>query len=413
MAQRWLRGPYPQLSGVNYHQSSRGGSILLYFFFRYLMGYTYVEENVAGAFSYNGSEDASGVDGQLFATNFRFTSAGATFTAGDVGKFLVILDSTNAVNCGIYAITNFVDANNVDIDFYSPDFPTAAGPGLSWWLVDTTSGAALTDGDNVVFSVNHAIAPWQFKMELIPHLGNGYGQVDFQVAPELGSWNTVTHTWNTNAKVLYRSYGTPDYGVGFCLGRGYIGGDTAGRIYAYGDTDGNCLFLMDHLFAGTGVKVFAFMGVLDTMFETSPARLAVEKVFAHGGSVFRDGGNTARTGDVNAGHDVGYGWNATTRDSQYLQRWGGWWDHLQDYFLRAITQPNHRHGSEYDGLGIWVVQDADVSYDPVWALLGQLPKDHMWLGAVAGIGDLTPFGSELFMHWIEGLVTPWPGVRWQ
>ncbi len=399
MARRWLRGPMTESSGAQFLRWCRGAIVLLYFYFRYLLDFQYLDQAVSGAFVFDGCEDASGTDGVLVDVSQRFFSASAVFTAGDVNKFLVILDNINEVNCGIYKITNYVDANNVDIDFYSPDNPIAA-TGLSWWLVDSSAPSSLVGGDTVVFRANHPTSPYEFSVSIYDPL-TAHGVISFQLAVDINSWNTGTHTWNTDAKLLRTTY----------EGVGYRDEVAPSRLYLYGSTDGALVWFWPSRVAGTAQTGGTSFGVLDSVFETTPTRQAIEKVFLfgptdHNAYVYRNGSSTS-------GMDYGQMWNAYARDQAYLTRWCGWRDGSQDFFKRAITEPNSRNGADFDGLGIWVQIDADVSFNTVWALLGQLPKDHIWLGACAGIGILTTFGSELYMHWRDGVVTPWPGIRWQ
>jgi hypothetical protein len=63
-------------------------------FMRYVLGYSYVSETVgSGSFQ---STEKTGSNGSFTGSSFRFTDATASlFVAGDVGKWILIVDSTN------------------------------------------------------------------------------------------------------------------------------------------------------------------------------------------------------------------------------------------------------------------------------------------------------------------------------
>jgi hypothetical protein len=86
------------------------------------------------------STEKSGSNGSINITGSDKTfqdSTAASFTAGDTGKWLLLVDSTNPENSGFYKAT-FVDASNVTLDFRSgaTEYPTQnLGANLSWWLL--------------------------------------------------------------------------------------------------------------------------------------------------------------------------------------------------------------------------------------------------------------------------------------
>jgi hypothetical protein len=402
MARRYLRGPEPESSGGNYHQRTRGALILLYFYYRYLLGYTYVDQQTGtSSFDFDGCQEDEGTDGVLTAVDTSFSAASASFIAGHQDWFIVTLDNTNEKNCGIFKILSVDSSIQVTVDFYSGNFP-AANSGINWWLVNSAVGASLVDNEGVVLRGNHTSAPYEIFLYLYD--GGGFNdRFGIQYASVSGAWDTVGHAWKTTLN-------NPVFTRNIAIFAGQYGDAAGPRIYAVGDTDFKWNFLMFHAQGGTAYKHYANWGVLDPMFEALPARTAPEKFAAFGqDSTFtfsgeRDG--TSRDG-------IGYGevWSAR-RPSSVLARWCGWYDSSQDYFKRALTEVNHREGSEYDGLPIWVQGDADPGQDSVWSLWGAVPKDELWLTACAGIGELTTFGSNQYMHWVEGISSPWPGVGW-
>lgn len=397
MARAWLRGPQGQLGSFNYTLQCSAQIMFLYFYLRYILGYTYLDEDVSGgSITLNGIEEDSGTDGVLTNTDFTFTSATASFSAGvDEGKFIVIKDSTNEVNSGIYEIVTVNSATQVVLNYYSTTFPVAA-TGLDWWLIDTADVATWNYSDFVVFRSPHATSPFELKLDVLSD--SGASRTQMTVATESGSWNTSSHDWNSGAPVLDPRR----------PGCGYYSEPHAPRVYAYGDTDGSFLCGMNHTIGGTGAKIFWSITVLDPIFETSPAHAANEKVAIFGGNA--DNSSSVRNGSSTTGMDYGYNWSDTIYKGSKLARWCGWRDSGNDYFKRNFTLPNHRDGSEYDGLPIWVQTDADVSDNPSWSMIGAIPSSHAWLTACAGIGELTTFDTNQHMHWKEGFTTPWPGI---
>lgn len=402
MAGRWLRGPKPPVFGADYQQASRGAMVFLYYYFRYLLGYTLIEESLTGATAFTDCTDANNTNGILVNSSFLFAVASGTpFTVGtDEGKFIVIVDSTNPENCGIHEIKTVTTGGaSVTLDWYSTDYPTAA-TGLTWYMIDPTNVTSIVENDYFVFEVTNATTTWQMHCKL-KHQGSGWAGLEFSFAPEASSWDTGTHAWKTTAPVIAGgNVVQPSCGANSDA--------TAPRVYAYADTDGESLFMMFHRLDGTSNQTYASAYVLDPVFETTPTHSARDKLVVSGTGGYSVTGS--RNGDASSG--IGYG-NCWINDPYYrarLTRWCGWYN-ASEYFKRSFTSPNHREGTEFDGLPIWIAADADVSEDPQWSILGALPSDHIFLGACKGIGEYTLFGSKLFMHWKEGICTPWPGLQ--
>lgn len=166
---------------------------------------------------------------------------------------------------------------------------------------------------------------------------------------------------------------------------------------------------MMHRLDGTSDKSYVNAFVVNPLFETSPTHSARDKL-ATFGTIGGVGGSGARNGHTNNGIGLGSVWVEDPYTKSTNCRWCGWYD-TQEYFKRAFTSPNHRDGTDFDGLPIWVQADADISENPQFSVLGSLPTAHIFLTACKGIGDLTLFGSEAYMHWIDGIVTPWPGIQ--
>ena len=403
MAKRWLRGPIPLQSGGNWFENVRGTTVLLYFYFRYLLGATYVDTK-SSLFDFDSCEEDTGADGVVTNSDFTFTAASASFTAGDVGKFIVIVDSTNEVNCGIHKIATYVSGTQVTLDWYSTDYPTAA-TGLTWYLVDSTVGSDLAAGEGAVFDFVHAGGTsWTMFMYMYDQSAND--RLGFEFANASASWDAVTHDWKGSAE-RYTRHLQPHCG--------YAPTYQGPRIFAYGDTDFNAFALCLHTREGVGPRTFAGWCVLDPMLETG--HTAKEKFFVFGMNGATHANTAERDGDASYAVDYGEMYYETFAAGFYLARWCGWyvWDGSGtgefDLFKQSYTAPNHRHGTEFDGLPIFVQIDAGLSAQLVWQIIGTIPKDHLWLTACHGIGDVTLFGSDQYMHITHGVTIPWPGVN--
>ena len=71
----------------------------------------------------NGSNGEINISGSDF--NFKDATASA-FVSGDANKWLLVADTNNSWNCGLYKISTYVDADTVTIDFRSgaTEYPT-------------------------------------------------------------------------------------------------------------------------------------------------------------------------------------------------------------------------------------------------------------------------------------------------
>jgi hypothetical protein len=386
MANRWLRGPLtPYLGGSSDgYNYCRAASIVMYYWFTKILGYTLIDEVIATTYRYSTSAIQTGTDGVFTNSNYQFSSASATFTSGMVGYFLAIQDNAHPVNAGIYRIDQYIDAHTVAINYYSPDFP-ALSTGCAWWLFNVVDGTLLTVNDLAVYRTTHATTPCEFYVKIVANA------LQYNFAVESGAWNVSTNAWNAGTAILPKLYS-------ITVNEGMNGP----RSYGFGDTAGAFGMVMHHPNAGAGTKGFVIYGVLDPLFE--PGRDAREK--------FMVGGGTTR----GAGYGYGEVWSQNLNRGAYPARWLYWSYYGADYFAITHTLPNSRDGVEYDAMPIWVVGDAgaDVAVPsayPVRALWGSMPKDYIWLATVKGLVDLTTFFNDTFIHWQEAVVTPWPGIR--
>lgn len=400
MAFRWLRGVKPN-TGTNQGTDTSAYALLVFYYLRYVMGYAFIEEVVNGSptRSYNNAHDATASDGAFAGSTLTFTSGSNPFAAGSVGKFLVLLDSTNPENCGIYPITVFNGAGSVDIDFYSTAFPTLAS-GITWYLLDDGSQGSvkvpILVGDYAVLRSTHATYPWEIK--LTHRDGNQPGNVagaQLEVAPESGAWNTGSHTWNAGAAVLTERHWQCKYFV-----------DIHSRIYAVADTEGSFLFAFTDML-GRVTKVATQISLI-TPNETRGAR---ERLTISGKYIDSNSQSNA-TGKLNS-YDLGYCsvWSEKGGPKEVLAWWQGWGleDGSGDYFLKNLGV-NARTG-ERDSFPIWLTIDPIVSADYLFGPLGEIPPANMRLATANIVGEYLTFDSDQWMHWKQGLVVPWNGLN--
>lgn len=98
------------------------------------IGYVYADEHVS-----------DGSDGSVIsAASAQFTSASAPFVAGDVGRTLLVTDSANN-NAGIFEITNFIDASNIEVS--GAQFITETL--LRWFITDFSANFNAEANDQV------------------------------------------------------------------------------------------------------------------------------------------------------------------------------------------------------------------------------------------------------------------------
>ena len=135
MASHWMRELRFTQSPINYGLFAY--MKFTYLFVRYVLGYSHVADSTGTSF---GTYEKAGSNGVLVNSSFRFTdSTASAFVAGDVNKWILIVDSSNPENCGWYQINNYVDADNIDISFRTgaTEYPTAA-TALTWYIVGET-----------------------------------------------------------------------------------------------------------------------------------------------------------------------------------------------------------------------------------------------------------------------------------
>jgi hypothetical protein len=386
-----------------------------FWYFWKILGYQFIEESVTGGptRSFQNSSDATATDGVFAGSTLTFTSASNPFVAGDVGKYLVLVDATNPENCGIHEITTYNAANSVDIDFYTPAgvFPTAA-TGISWWLLDDGSQGSVkvptTPGDWCVLRVNHATSPWEMRMEFIGGSAGGNGYTDgalIQVATEANSWDTGTHAWKSTAPVISDNAGTPL--VWKMCGRRHD--DTPhSRLYGYGTTEGDFLFGMSHTLGSISQRMLAVQVSILEPLESTPTRTARERLFISGARYAANADNNSSERDITTSYGMGIGNVFSEKGFETLDAYLiSWYLESTDWFNQNL-EINSRT-QKRDGVSFLVLADpSNLNFK--FALLGKIPVANFFLGSTYVLGNMIQFNQNESMHYRDSMVLPWNGL---
>lgn len=410
MSNRWMRGPAINTPGTTHNAVDHVPAMMLvYHFLTKVLGFTHIDEQVTGSptRSFQNGYEANNTDGVLTATDLTFSSAANPFAAGDVGKFLVVVDGSNPENCGIYEIATFVGAGQVTINYYVPGgtFPTAA-TGLSWWMFDTNNAAytPVTFGDFFVVRSPHSTYPFEIYAEE-ENIGNYIG-TKMEFSPDSGSWDAVGHAWNSGAKVLnYLGAGNEQW---MFYDRFYSDAPHS-RRYIIGDTDGSfVLFVTDR---NVTSSVNALMAAVVEPLETSPARSASERLLIAGYNPAAANQEVDR-GDDQGGLGFGQVWEEYGAQKRYVQLMNLREDvnlvGYQDYFSRNLGV-NARTG-ERDALPLLYSIEGEGQTDFTrFAPHSKVPIGNAVTGTAVAVGELTSFDSDQYFHIRDGIVVPWCG----
>jgi hypothetical protein len=132
----------------------------------------------------------SGTDGAVLdAAPSTFVAAGASFTGGDVGRYLSVYNATRDMNNGLRKIVAVINGTTVVLTsgVYGQPFTTEIN--LTWQVIDpTVLDAAGSPSVGVVAGAGTSPA-WQLALTLPASPSN---IIQVQVQP-LGNWNTGTH----------------------------------------------------------------------------------------------------------------------------------------------------------------------------------------------------------------------------
>ena len=401
MAQRWLRGVVPTHAPIadsfeSYARVAREFNVFVYYFLRRMLGFTYKDEGTTDAGdTYENNHSVSGSDGVLTAADFSFTAASGSFAAGDIGKFICLVDPANDRNCGIYPIIGHTSATEIEIDYLSgpTDYP-AAGTSIEWYLLDDDNSPGRLN-DFWVLEAPHATSPYTMRGYNAGTIGTSFniGTV-IEISPFSAAWDDVGDaftkpTMSTHSKVP----------------RGYYSGWAHGPVYAYGDTDANFWVVWTKGDGGTSSILGGGIAIGEAL-ETG--RQSYEMVLPMGQLKAGDHNNVwYRNGSFQYSMSDGVFMNSLTGTTINTQ-WAGYHDSAAEYFARTLSGPNCRTGKR-DGAPIFVFADYDGG-DLQWAPLAKLPASHISLGSVNVLGDIVTFDSDQYMHVRHGVVVPWCGL---
>jgi hypothetical protein len=126
---------------------------------------------------------------------WKFTVTGSPFTVADVGKFVLIADSTNPRNNGVYQVDKYFDANNLQLNFQADWFAGesfTAASGLTWHIwdgdYDMPTGLYPTNQDYWRAVSPHSTG-WAMQFSWGP---DGSGRWQLRVVPD-GNWGGNKH----------------------------------------------------------------------------------------------------------------------------------------------------------------------------------------------------------------------------
>jgi hypothetical protein len=413
MAKAWLRGVLPQNyandNTDDYSPTAMEHNSILYHFLTKCLSFTHVDESTNGG-SFNGNEQASDTDGSFTGSSYRFSISSSKFTSSMVGEFLVLKDPSNEENSGIYLVTNYVDANNVDIDFYTtPGTYPSSGSSIAWWMLDGSS-MPRRYGDYAILESPHATSKYTLELMYMSNShpssgnyggGNGKAGLGMAVVPGPASenWNSSSHAWT--ALAVASRYPSKRLAVH----RGRTSSSLHGRIFGFGHDDGSFVSLYCHMEEGTG-KLSSFTAGVITPSETTPSHDAKDYIVGFGNkhNTYYDTtrGRDRSTGDV----DWGSVWSSLVyRDIPCSMQ--DWTDGHSRLFDRNLSGPNE-YTSEYDALPVYVWADEENDNE-AFALLGTFNTAHYVFTTARHLGIMKTFDSNKWIHRDNGLALPWAG----
>lgn len=407
MGLRWLRGPTGNSSGVNdgtndYARTTKDFSLFVFYYLRRILGWTFVEEQTIGTWVFDTAHSQTGTDGVLTNTDYTFTAASATFSAADVGRFLVVVDATNESNCGIYEILTQPSSTQLTINFYTTggNFPTAQS-GLTWYVIDGDFDNDIRVGDYFVMESGHSTNPCTMKFTVAGNTGqNSNSGLSIEVASEAGAWDTIGHTWNTGVALMSHLAKIP---------RGNVT-QAHGRTFAIGHTDGSFFHIWSHHNNAVGNKQGAGI-VVATALESSPTPNVKEMIGLFGiGNGASDNSSWDRSFNNEFDDMCTTRWWSENLSKSTLSFWAAWWDGPGGIDLFRHTGGVNARTSQRDGLPIWITKDSFIVPDNLWAPWGEIPTSQMLLGSVNALGEHTAFDSDNYFHIRDGVVIPWPGI---
>jgi hypothetical protein len=390
MATHWMREV--RLTASAARRGSAFYSKMLCWWLYNILGYTNFSESIGGGGgSYNPSA-ATGTNGVLSNANFNLVdSTYASFSAGDVGKWVLIKDLTNPVNSGWYKITAYVDANTVTIDFRSgaTEYPTAA-TGLSWWMLAEDANTPVTNDDYWRLRTPHADG-WEIEYFLYPSFG-------IRVRVSLNA------DWTATGKILERpGDGTSGYKWD---GHTNLADGASAYWYAEGTTEGSRLNTwMYDTSNPSGISALSVAKLVP--YETSPAHTAAELWLLVGNGAAHNVGGQQLTRGVSATTDWnGFVWREADASVRrcYVLEW-----YAYDTYFSKMTENNSRTGKIDLKPGVQFIVDYNNSIN-MYEVQGTLPVFEECRDNLAKMQTIDDAGTKDKAHLKSGFVVPWPGV---
>ena len=406
MASHWMRE-------VKFTEDKTNGvrdiaSKFIYFFLRYVLGYTHVDQNASDGKSFQ-TYEKTGTIGSFTGSSFRFTDLSSSFVAGDVNKWILIVDTTNPENCGWYQIVNFVDVDNVDINFKTAidEYPTAAS-GLTWYLIGEDYDVPHTDGDWWRLRTPHTDA-WEVELQLSDFYEYGNRRVfQFRVS--------LDQVWTASGKILGPCTGTCETNT-----EAYATYST--HYYVEGDSDGSYLHFFTLYSHGGSQDARAMCSIVPMIpWNDVPSHSAEEKIALMGGRPVSYGGHSY-VDSVNAISRINCVWDENSplytwsnlyvwRNAGFQQVKGGTLTSSKYYPNQSFTglptrQLNSRRGGNDTRVGSPAIIDynnAKNSYE-----LGILGGHESIRDTFTGMQVISQIGTRDKVHVGGGVLLPWPG----
>jgi hypothetical protein len=356
----------------------------------HVLGYTNFAESVSSG-SYDPTDNTgvtTGTNGELNPSgtdkDLRDTTASA-FAAGDVGKWVLVKDSSNPENSGWYRITAYIDADNVTLDFRSgaTEYPTNA-TGLSWWMMAEDNNTPNTLTDEWQLRTPHTDG-WEIKFVL---QGDRYLYVSialdtFAVGNKILAQRTVGQTSNVDANTIY--------------------------YYAEGETDGSMLNIWHFTTSTSSGCDLLSVGKI-TPFDTSPAHSAAE-LWALGGS-----NNTPNSDnrfiERSVSNTIAQSYavwrdDPVTEEDCFIAEWV--YNGYDTGFTQNTSLEQNARVSKTDIKdGLTLVMDEDNLRDR-YEMLGALDGLFGCRANLNKMQTLDDAGTKDKVHLRDGIVVEWPG----
>jgi len=128
-------------------------------------GYSLVSQSVSGGKSFTTTEK-NGTGASFTASTFNLVDSSNPFVSSDDGKWMVVKDNTNPLNCGVYW-ANYVSASTMSIDFRSgpTEYPITPS-NVDWWLLAEGYDVPSTSGDYIRLNPPTTTKPWEIELSV-------------------------------------------------------------------------------------------------------------------------------------------------------------------------------------------------------------------------------------------------------